>query len=298
MTDTKPWFLDSYKAIMKSKGRVIPLVQKELIIEYNEKNQHRDTEYLHPSELSKKDFCARSAWYKINKYDAAPDSYTFSRLNVFEEGNNIHKKWQNWLHKAGILWGIWVCEECSTVWNAKSPQTCLYCSSMRIRYKEVPLRDDEHRIIGHADGEIEDDKGRALIEIKSVGVGTVRWDHPALYKAYESKEITLDEMWDNIKRPFASHLRQGNLYMHCRKIDTMVFIYEWKPTQQVKEFEIKFQPEVVEPVLQQCKLVMAHLESDTVPDRPEWAVNKSCSGCKYCPYKEVCWNGKKSNTKA
>ena len=293
----QPWYMKDYKELLKVKGRLIPVVQKELLIEYHEKSQHRDTDYLHPSDLAKKDWCGRASWYKIKKYEATPDKYSFSRLNVFEEGNNIHKKWQSWLHKAGILWGIWSCEECHTIWSAKSPTSCAQCSSSRISYREVPLRDDEHRIIGHADGEIEDDRGRALIEIKSVGLGTVRWDNPSLYRAYEDKELTLDGLWDNIKRPFASHLSQGTIYMHCRKVDTIIFIYEWKPTQQVKEFEVKFQPEIIAPVLENCKVVMDHLADNTVPDKPKWATNKSCGGCKYCPYKEVCWNGEKSTKK-
>lgn len=286
----QPWYLKDYKELLKSKGRLLPLVYKEVMKDNYEKNQHRDSAHLHPSELSKKDFCPRSAWYKINNYEAAPESNAFSRLNIFEEGNAIHRKWQNWFHKAGILWGVWKCDDCGFIWQAKSPQGCISCSSTRLIYKEVPLRDDEHRIIGHADGEIEDDKGRALIEIKSIGLGTVRWDYPSLYKAYEDKTITLDEMWANIKRPFASHLRQGNIYMHCRKVDTMIFIYEWKPSQLVKEFEVKFQPELIEDVLANCVTVMSHLEENTVPERPEWASNKSVSGCKYCPYKDTCWN--------
>lgn len=289
MTD-QPWYLQNYKEMMKTKGRILPAVQKVVLVEQFEKNQHRDTAHLHPSELSKKEFCPRSAWYKIERKEAAPENFSFSRLNVFEAGNNIHNKWQRWLHKAGILWGIWMCEDCSNVWSGKSPEKCISCSSERICYREVPLRDDEHRIIGHADGEIEDAQGRALVEIKSVGVGTVRWENPSLYRAYESKEITIDEMWDNIKRPFASHLRQGNLYMHCRKVDRIIFIYEWKPTQQVKEFEVKFQPELIEEILSNCKLVMSHLDEGTVPNRPEWASSKSSNGCKYCLYKDMCWN--------
>jgi rubrerythrin len=289
---TQPWYLKDYKKLMKTKGRVIPLAQKTLMMEYREKNQHRDTNYLHPSELSKRHFCTRSAWYKIKKYQEAQENYSFSRLNVFEEGNNIHRKWQNWLHNAGVLWGVWACDECDNMWNAKSPTECILCSSKRIRYREVPLRDDEHHIIGHADGEIEDEKGRALIEIKSVGVGTVRWEKPSLYEAYANNELTIDGLWDSIKTPFPSHLRQGNLYMHCRKIDTIIFIYEWKPTQQVKEFEVRYQPEQITEVLNNCKIVMSHLESDTVPERPEWATNDKCNGCRFCPYKEVCWNGK------
>jgi hypothetical protein len=279
----------------KSRNRLIPVVNDHLVASYARKSAYRDTQHLHPSELSKKDLCLRAAWYKINKFPSAPERYTFDRLNVFEEGNVIHAKWQKWLKDVGILWGLWECTHCQHMWNAKSPKECNICGDRNIKYREVPIRDDEHLLLGHADGEIEDDRGRALIEIKSIGPGTVRWELPSLYQDYEDHKISLDQMWDNIKRPFASHLRQGNLYMHCRKINTMIYIYEWKPNQKVKEFELRYNADIVAPLLEACKTVMHHLEEDTVPDRPSWAYNKSCNGCKYCPFKETCWNGKADN---
>lgn len=288
MTD-QPWYLKNYKDLVKSKGRVVPLVEMEMIKEYQSKGAQRETEHLHPSELSKKDWCARSAYYKIKDYPASPDNYSGTRLNVFAEGNNIHSKWQKWLWKAGILSGLWQCTDCDNLWYAISPDLCPSCSGARLHYREVPVRDDQYRILGHADGEIQDKEGRALIEIKSVGVGTVRFEKPTLYNDYASGVLTIDEMWKNIKSPFASHVRQGHIYMHCRKIDTIIFIYEWKPTQEIKEFVLKYNPDIINPILDNCKLVMSHLDDNVVPDRPEWARNKSCQGCKYCPYKKVCW---------
>ena len=77
--------------------------------------------------------------------------------------------------------------------------------------------------------------------------------------------------------------------MYCTGIDTIVFIYEWKPTQEVKEFVVKYNPEVMEPILENCKTVIEHLDNNTTPERPNWATGSSCSGCKFCPYKKECW---------
>lgn len=289
MSDT-PWFLKNYRqSLLKRNGRVLPKVELALVKKVEARNATRDTQHLHPSEISKKYWCPRSSWYTINSAPKEAESFSFNRLNIFEEGNAIHSKWQSWLWDAGVLSGRWDCRDCDGTWFAKSPTECRFCQSTAIRYREVPLRDDEHRIIGHADGEIEDDKGRALIEIKSVGLGTVRWEKPSLYADYESGKLSLDDLWSNIKTPFAAHVRQGNIYMHCRKVDTIVFIYEWKPSQQVKEFEVKFNPEIVAPILAGCKTVMEHLEAGVAPERPEWATSKSCAGCKFCPFKKTCF---------
>jgi hypothetical protein len=288
VTDT--WNIDAFKKSFTTKGRILPLVTRQAVISATEKNAVRDTQHLHPSEICKKDWCHRSSWYKITGVPTAPENMNFTRLNVFAEGNAIHSKWQNWLWQTGTLYGLWNCKDCKHSWYGVSPDVCEDCSSLNIRYRELPLRDNDHRIIGHADGEIRDSKGKALVEIKSVGIGTVRFENPKLFNAYSSKEITFNDVWKEIKRPFASHVRQGSLYMHCRKIDTMIFIYEWKADQQVKEFEIKYQPELIKDVLEGCKTVIEHLETQSTPPRPQWAVNKSCSGCKYCPFKEHCWN--------
>lgn len=289
MTDT-PWFLKNYRqSLLKRNGRILPKVELALVKKVEERNAARDTAHLHPSEISKRHWCPRASWYTITSASKAAESFSFNRLNIFEEGNAIHSKWQRWLWDAGLLIGRWECKSCTATWFGQSPSKCNNCNSHHLAYREVPLRDDEHLILGHADGEIEDEKGRALIEIKSVGLGTVRWEKPTLYADYESGKLTLDELWASIKTPFAAHVRQGNIYMHCRKVDTIVFIYEWKPSQQVKEFEVKFNPEVVAPLLTGCKLVMSHLEDGTPPNRPDWATNKSCAGCKFCPFKKTCF---------
>lgn len=285
-----PWNLQDYKKSMRSRGRLIPLVEATAQAEALAKNSKRDTAHLHPSELSKKDWCSRAAVYKILGVSGAPESNSFGRLNVFAEGNAIHEKWQTWLWKAGVLSGDWSCEDCGARWSDLAPNTCSGCHSSRIRYSEVPIHNDEHRILGHADGTIVDKEGVALIEIKSVGVGTVRFEKPSLFMDYSKGEVTLDEMWKAIKTPFASHMRQGNLYMYCTGIHTIVFIYEWKPTQEVKEFVVKYNEDIVAPLLDNCKTVIKHLDDGLVPDRPSWAESSTSSGCKFCSYKKECWS--------
>lgn len=285
-----PWYVKNYKESLKYKGRLLPLVASQIVRNSEIRNSHRDTEHLHPSELAKKDWCPRSSWYKIKGYEGSPESTAFTRLNVFEEGHAIHDKWQTWLWQAGVLYGNWSCETCNNKWTALAPDTCPRCDDTSIYYREVPIQNDQYRLLGHADGIIEDQQGRALLEIKSVGLGTIRWENKSLYNAYTSGEIKFEDIWKNIKKPFASHIRQGSLYMFCTGIDTIIFVYEWKPTQEVKEFIVQYQPELIKDVLTGCQTVIDHLESGIVPNRPAWAVDSSSSGCKFCAYKKECWS--------
>lgn len=283
------WHTKNFKETLKYKGRIIPVVSQVLANKTSIRNAHRDTDHLHPSEISKKDWCPRSSWYKINKYEASEESMSFGRLNIFEEGHAIHAKWQGWLQEAGILAGVWQCVWCDYRWYECAPSHCPECISNEFVYREVPIHSPEYRIIGHADGEIQDEQGTALIEIKSVGLGSLRWENPTLFNAYTSGEVKFEELFKNIKKPFSSHIRQGSLYMFCTGIHTIIFIYEWKPTQEVKEFVVEFQQELIQPILDGCKEVINHLDSGIIPSRPQWAVTSTANGCKYCPYKKECW---------
>jgi len=254
MNDNTPWHLKNYRNSLTSHGRLVPAVEKILIKEQLEST--RDTLHLHPSEICKRDWCPRSSWYTIKGYERKDKPLSFQTLNIFAEGHNIHGKWQAWLMDAGIL---------------EKP--------------EVPIYDEEHLIMGHADGIINDSKGRAVLEIKSVGAGTIRMEDFDLF----SNSTTPDEMWKKVRKPFMTHLRQINLYMYCLGIHDGVFIYEWKATQDVKEFAVRFQPELIEDILTSCRLVVRALESGIPPMRPAWIEDSSNKTCKACPYNEVCW---------
>ena len=289
----QPWYMKNYKEQFSAKDtqRLLPKIEAALAIEQAERNAHRDIHHLHPSEMCKDNWCARSSYYKITEVEESDArSFNLKTMNIFAEGNNIHDKWQRWMWKAGGLLGKWKCKQCYHEWEGKSPEKCPECSSLDIRYAEVAIRSDDHRIIGHADGVWEDSEGQAVIEIKSVGLGTVRWDAPKLYEGYENGELSLDELWKRIKRPLTTHRRQVNLYMHCLGIDKAIVIYEWKPSQDVKEFQLSYDSELVQPMLDGATEVIDALREKVVPSRPIRATHKSCEFCRFCSYKSHCWS--------
>ena len=281
------WHLEEFKKSLTSKGTLIPLVQEHLLRSKLEANKKRDTLHLHPSEVSKRNWCPRSSWFTIKGYEGIPEKLGFQRLNVFAEGHAIHEKWQNWLYEIGVLYGKWSCQACSHSWDDLSPKSCPVCqSTLRPEYREVPVENERYRILGHADGQVQTEKDTFLIEIKSVGVGTVRYENYDLFKECEGKP---DDMWRKIRQPFPSHVRQAMLYMYCTGVHKMVFIYEWKPTQDVKEFVVQFQQELVDPILKSCDLVLKGLESGLPPMRPAWVTGPEDTICKTCQHKKTCW---------
>jgi hypothetical protein len=69
----------------------------------------------------------------------------------------------------------------------------------------------------------------------------------------------------------------------------MVYIYEWKPTQEVKEFVVKYSPRWVERMLMGAQMVTDALEYERPPQRPSWAKDEDTKICHSCPYRAVCW---------
>jgi CRISPR/Cas system-associated exonuclease Cas4 (RecB family) len=78
--------------------------------------------------------------------------------------------------------------------------------------------------------------------------------------------------------------------MYCRNLHNAIVIYEWKPTQEFKEFHLSYDHALVQPMLDGAKLVLGAIEEGIAPSRPQ-GYRKSVE-CRFCPFKEHCWNGK------
>lgn len=283
-------WLEMKRKNLTARGRILPLVERVATKQNQEGQAKRDTNWLHPSEICKTDWCPRSSYYKFIDPAVEPP-ITFSLLNVFAEGNSIHDKWQRWLAESGVLIGKWVCNACRHETYGERPNHCECCAARHkewVSYREVPIFDEEYGVIGHSDGHIKDAKGEALIEIKSVGVGTLRFEAPDLFAAINRQTMTLDNAWKSIRYPFITHIRQGQLYMHFTGIHTIVFIYECKWNQQVKEFTIHYDQAKIDHILKGCLAVQKARESNKPPLRPTWA-DEDHKTCQKCPYYERCW---------
>jgi CRISPR/Cas system-associated exonuclease Cas4 (RecB family) len=244
--------------------------------------------------MAKQDWCPRETFFRmIGEPKTDPeDNPSFNLESIFEEGHEIHRKWQRWFWEMGVLFGWWKCIGCDHKWEGLSPDRCPHCGEDKdlIEYREVPIYDEDLMVIGHSDGAIHDNKGKVLIEVKSIGVGTLRFDAPLLHKQYTEKTITLQEVWKKIRKPFNSHLRQGLIYLHLKpEYEAIVFIYEFKPNQQAQEFVVRRNDAIIAPLLASCKEIKSALRSGFPPRRPDWAASADGPKCKSCPYRSTCW---------
>lgn len=302
--------LKNLKDTYRRRDILLPSVERHVLKKAKEPSGRRD-DVMHPSEMAKSDWCGRHDFYRMTgvPVDFKGRSPSFRLENVFDYGHSVHSKYQRWLTEMGILWGKWACKKCAHVWTGPTPDYCENCESDSFRYKEVSLSNEELMISGHSDGIVLLDDSYKMIEIKTVGISTLRFEAYSLFDKYQSERLTPEELWFLIKRPFATHIRQGQIYLHLARsqypeldIDEIIFIYEWKPTQEVKEFVVKYNPDLISQILSTAELVSDAVRNNDVDivGRPEWA-GKQGKTCSSCVYRNVCWeegneNGESSDS--
>jgi hypothetical protein len=189
-----------------------------------------------------------------------------------------------WFREMGVLYGMW---HGPKGWDLSSNNV-----DLEDEYLEVPLRSDKHMMRGHADGWIKGLGDDCLIEIKSIGTGTIRMEMPALMAQYNND---IDVVWKNIRTPLRSHQLQGQVYLHlCHLMveeglletapEEIVFLYELKANQEYKEFVVKYNPDYTAEIFDKARDVAWAVENNREPVCNQDPVK----GCKRCaPFKEV-----------
>ena len=245
----------------------------------------RDYTVLHPSEIIKRDHCWRASYFLLSGHKRVAEKPNLRLQSIFDEGHAIHAKWQRWFQEMGVLYGRFTCTGCSFSIFDSGPITCPNCDHDTMEYREVTLFDDAHRIKGHTDGWIKGLGDDTLIEIKSIGPGTIRSEAPQLMQDADGDFM---KAWRNVRRPFPVHVMQGQMYLELMKrmghdVNEIVFLYELKADQDYKEFSIKGNYSLVEHIFDAAKTVVDAVEAKEAPD----CNNNPGGTCKQCsPYKE------------
>jgi hypothetical protein len=258
-------------------------IEKHLLVKPPDTS--RRTDVFHPSEIVKSDWCHRASYYAVVEEKAPrPERHNLRTQSIFEEGHFIHGKWQSWLGEMGVLYGKWVCEDCHDSRWMLASETFADDTCGRWDYREVPLRDKDLRISGHADGWVVGLGNDYLIEIKSIGPGTLRFEAPHLLT---DNNNDADKAWSAVRNPFRTHFLQGQVYLHLLHLmeakdllerpapNEIVFLYEYKANQDHKEFSVEYSPDYLEGILDNCAAILQMTEA------PECNVNSN-KGCKKC----------------
>ena len=268
--------LKSLVDVGKKETRVLGSVERHIIS--RPKDQSRRTDVLHPSDMAGKDWCYRASYYHlIGRTPVNNRNMTLSLAAVFEEGHDIHAKWQRWFQEMGVLYGKWYCPECDAPFFGG-----VDCHEGALQYREVPLYYAPLRISGHADGWIVGLGEPLMLEIKSLGIGTIRFEDPGLLKEYDND---FEKIWDNLNAPFQKHITQVQIYMKLAELLKMpdypqeaVIIYEAKPNQKMKEFVVPKSDFGITELFSAAEMIMEAIKTNTPP--PCNIASGGCSRCK------------------
>jgi CRISPR/Cas system-associated exonuclease Cas4 (RecB family) len=254
------------------------------------KVRDRRTDIIHPSEMARADWCARATYLRMTGHSAEETPERLRSMLIFGEGHDIHHKWQRWFREMGILFGRWVCLACGRDEMAEIGDIPVRGCPHQVDgkhlwdYREVPLEDPVRKIAGHSDGLIFPAGKNYLVEIKSVGPGTIR-------KLVLAPEDTTDEhlstQFGRISHMLGDHYRQLQIYMRLtqstsRPVKRGLGLYENKADQQIKEFAVEYDERSTEDLF-----AMAADISWSIDKGRDVLCNQKVGGCAQCSRYEV-----------
>ena len=267
--------LKRFIEVAKAETRVIGSVERHILSKPRDKS--RRTDVLHPSEMAGNDWCYRASYFQL--LGATPNETRKAGLklmSIFEEGHSIHAKWQKWFQEMGVLFGKWYCLECEEMFWGGSD-----CHDGPLEYREVSLFYEPLRISGHADGWLVNLGEPLMLEIKSVGVGTLRYECPELLA---ENDYDFEKTWKAINAPFMKHITQVQIYMKLAELlgyenvpQEAVIIYEAKPNQEYKEFVIRKSDFGITHLFEAAQMIVDSVNAGTPPP-----CNIKTDGCAKC----------------
>lgn len=247
--------------------RVIGRVERHVLAKPYDNSRSFDG--LHPSNIISEFWCHRASYFHLRGHHPEPKPRKFTSELIFAQGHAIHDTWQTWLWEMGTLYGAWLCKSCKHYWWALSPKECPECQSVALKYKEVPVVHEPLMITGHSDGWLKGFGNDLMLEIKSIGAGTMQWYDLQFWLANDQD---FDKAWKNLTAPFKAHVQQIQLYMEVLRLagvedvpEEAVLIYEAKPNQLVKEFVVRRDTWGIQHVLDGAQIVVDALKAEKAP---------------------------------
>jgi CRISPR/Cas system-associated exonuclease Cas4 (RecB family) len=231
----------------------------EKIVESNkaERANHKPGKF-YPSSVGK---CLRAIVYQMLGYEGRePDA---KGLSIMDNGTYFHERMESNIRKTDIFVA-----------------------------SELPLKNEQLNISGRLDLVIKnfsphtpDDKIVKLINHKSETV----YEGPSNdVMIVELKSIN-EKGFTYLKgkgEPKEEHVQQIQLYMYMTGIHSGILLYENKNTQEMMDFYVEYNEEVVQEVVIKIMKAKQYKERTIIPPR-DYA--KSSMQCTYCDFKNVCW---------
>lgn len=263
----------------------------------NEEDNDRAVDVNSPSQVFK---CMRSLYYA--RIGAESDGFTDPRLQrIFDNGTHMHLRIQEYLTKEGSL----VMDECPCIDAEANIQghTDGILKMTEQEYAILELKSMNSILFGKLKEPKPEHSAQAMIymyctecrrqelavmtdkefkksEKKRAEFYRSRYQHLKAGKKHTKEE--------KIQHNIDTNLKLDNL-LHTikRPIDRIVFLYENKDNQELKEFVIEYDDDLMCDILDFYDQVNYYVANKKVP--PREGTSKSCNICRFCSYRNECY---------
>lgn len=281
---------------IKREGYVIPTLDKYLL-SLNTYDNDRAINVNAPSQAGN---CLRANYYSRLLYER--DMVDARTRRIFDNGTKTHERLQEYLKEAGIL----LMEEVpirNDVYNIQGhTDGIIRLSSTELGVLEIKSI-NTNQFSQLADAK-EEHKKQAMVYLFCLDER-----RKFLKKNYLSKADFINSEEERIEyyKSLYTHLKSGNkftreqklqheieqhlksdeiLYNTHRPIEKVIFLYEDKNTQELKEFCVEKDENLISEVINRYAVLNECIEKNILPEREG---NKNSFMCRWCPYRIECW---------
>lgn len=286
---------------MKKEGYVTAPLDRFLYEQANKPND-RAVNVNAPSQAGK---CNRANYYmrKQVETDGSIDPRT---QRIFDNGTYTHERLQKYLMDMFLL----ICDEVPLIndkYNIQGHTDGFLDLEDEVAILEIKSINDNQ--FGQLKDAKDEHKCQGLIYVFCAEERRLY-----LHKAYPTREEFEASKWERIEyfRQHYQHMKSGSRFTREQKIDNevklnliaddilydtekpitkVIFLYENKNSQELKEFvverNITTEP-ILTDVLNTYEVLNECCATDTVP--PREGTSKSCNMCRWCNYQIECWN--------
>ena len=285
---------------MKREGYVVKELDRYLL-SLNKEGNDRAIDINAPSSAGG---CLRASYYARKQYERDTNAVDPRTRRIFNNGDGVHDRLQGYLEEMGML----LMPEVPLRNNEYNIQGhtdgFLKLSNNEIGILEIKSINDRG-FSGLKDAR-EDHKYQAMIYLYCAEER--RRELQDLYPTMKDYEDSLEDRRAEY-RTYYTHLIDGNKYTREEKLakkvldhekadnilyETMlpvgkvIFIYENKNTQEIKEYCVKRDDDILDPILESYVYLNQCVKTNIIP--PREGTNKSTDPCRWCNYKLECYN--------
>lgn len=295
--------LKKIMSTLKRDGYIVKRLDQYLL-SMNEKDEDRRWDINSPSSAGK---CPRAVVYSRLNYDRDTNSVDARTRRIFDNGTGVHERLQKYMLDSGILAMDEVPLFDDELQIQGHTDGLLNLSKFELGVLEIKsINSNSFSKLVDAK---EEHKLQAItymycLENRRKWLKDNYETEEALNKYLNSKKYKkfIEDHYKHIKdgsKFSAEEKHQFKLECHqkadrimwnaSRPINKMVFLYENKDNQELKEFTVKYDEEMMATLIEKYEFINDCVFTEEIPPRPKECTSKMCSCARWCSFKLECW---------